>query len=128
MGRGGRILRALFGAAIFWGLIWFMYVGILPSHATTLMARIRVPSAGTFKHLKLSGGESHLVRHDMDLNYVSKRRVPNGPDPIHNRLWNSGSLMLLKFVAREIRGMLELYCIAFSLSINENYLITTSLQ
>ncbi|KAG5226842.1 hypothetical protein OIU78_026024 [Salix suchowensis] len=85
MGRGGRILRALFGAAIFWGLIWFMYVGILPSHATTLMARIRVPSAGTFKHLKLSGGESHLVRHDMDLNYVSKRRVPNGPDPIHNR-------------------------------------------
>uniref|UniRef100_A0A6N2MTG1 Uncharacterized protein n=1 Tax=Salix viminalis TaxID=40686 RepID=A0A6N2MTG1_SALVM len=29
--------------------------------------------------------KSHLVRHDMDLNYVSKRRVPNGPDPIHNR-------------------------------------------
>ncbi|KAJ6370046.1 hypothetical protein OIU76_028336 [Salix suchowensis] len=54
-------------------------------HATTLMASIRVPSAGAFKHLKLSGGESHLVRHDMDLNYVSKRRVPNGPDPIHNR-------------------------------------------
>uniref|UniRef100_A0A6N2N8A5 Uncharacterized protein n=1 Tax=Salix viminalis TaxID=40686 RepID=A0A6N2N8A5_SALVM len=82
---GGRILRALFGAAIFWGVIRFMYVGILPSHATTLMASIRVPSAGAFKHLKLSGGESHLVRHDMDLNYVSKRRVPNGPDPIHNR-------------------------------------------
>uniref|UniRef100_A0A6N2LPE7 Uncharacterized protein n=1 Tax=Salix viminalis TaxID=40686 RepID=A0A6N2LPE7_SALVM len=86
MGRGGRILRALFGAAIFWGVIRFMYVGILPSHATTLMASIRVPSAGAFKHLKLSGGESHLVRHDMDLNYVSKRRVPNGPDPIHNRV------------------------------------------
>ncbi|KAG5226845.1 clavata3/esr-related family protein [Salix suchowensis] len=85
MGRGGRILRAQFGAAKFWGVIRFMYVGILPSHATTLMASIRVPSAGAFKHLKLSGGESHLVRHDMDLNYVSKRRVPNGPDPIHNR-------------------------------------------
>ncbi|KAF9663614.1 hypothetical protein SADUNF_Sadunf17G0069700 [Salix dunnii] len=86
MGRGGRILRALFGAVIFWGVIWFMYVGILPNHATTLMASIRVPSAGTFKHLKLSGGESHLIRHDMDLNYVSKRRVPNGPDPIHNSM------------------------------------------
>ncbi|KAJ6421746.1 hypothetical protein OIU84_029019 [Salix udensis] len=73
------------GAVGFWGVIRFMYVGILPSHATTLMASIRVPSAGAFKHLKLSGGESHLVRHDMDLNYVSKRRVPNGPDPIHNR-------------------------------------------
>ncbi|KAJ6421744.1 hypothetical protein OIU84_029017 [Salix udensis] len=38
---------------------------------------------------KLSGGESHLVGHDMDLNYVSKRRVPNGPDPIHNKVHTS---------------------------------------
>ncbi|KAJ6866686.1 CLAVATA3/ESR (CLE)-related protein 25 [Populus alba x Populus x berolinensis] len=85
MGRGGRILRALLGAVLFWGVIWFLYVGILPNHATTLMPRIGVPAAGTFQHLKLSGRESHLIRHDMDPNYVSKRRVPNGPDPIHNR-------------------------------------------
>ncbi|KAL3567861.1 hypothetical protein D5086_030512 [Populus alba] len=86
MGRGGRILRALLGAVLFWGVIWFLYVGILPNHATTLMPRIGVPAAGTFQHLKLSGRESHLIRHDMDPNYVSKRRVPNGPDPIHNSM------------------------------------------
>jgi hypothetical protein len=98
MGRGGRILRALLGAVIFWGVIWFLYVGILPNHATTLMARIRVPAAGTFQHLKLSGRESHLIRHDMDLNYVSKRRVPNGPDPIHNRCILLYSMFLEKFL------------------------------
>ncbi|CAK7338610.1 unnamed protein product [Dovyalis caffra] len=85
MGRGSRSLRAIFGAVIFWGVIWFLYVGILANRATTLMARIRVSSAGTLKHLKLSGRESHVIHHDLDLNYVSKRRVPNGPDPIHNR-------------------------------------------
>ncbi|KAK6913182.1 hypothetical protein RJ641_022783 [Dillenia turbinata] len=35
---------------------------------------------------KLIERETHIARHwDSDFNYVSKRRVPSGPDPIHNR-------------------------------------------
>ncbi|KAK8627334.1 hypothetical protein V6N13_134947 [Hibiscus sabdariffa] len=38
------------------------------------------------QQVKDSGkGKPGLVHHRMDLNYMSKRRVPNGPDPIHNR-------------------------------------------
>ncbi|XP_004297689.1 PREDICTED: CLAVATA3/ESR (CLE)-related protein 25 [Fragaria vesca subsp. vesca] len=35
--------------------------------------------------------DQKLVHPELDLNYMSKRRVPNGPDPIHNRrTGNSG--------------------------------------
>ncbi|KAB2042117.1 hypothetical protein ERO13_D02G167800v2 [Gossypium hirsutum] len=33
----------------------------------------------------LGKGKSTLVHQRLDLNYISRRRVPNGPDPIHNR-------------------------------------------
>ncbi|KAI9111921.1 hypothetical protein K1719_017611 [Acacia pycnantha] len=33
----------------------------------------------------------HVNQQELDFNYMSKRRVPNGPDPIHNRrAGNSG--------------------------------------
>ncbi|GMI70726.1 CLAVATA3/ESR-RELATED 26 [Hibiscus trionum] len=36
-------------------------------------------------------GKSGVAHPKQDLNYMSKRRVPNGPDPIHNRrAGNSG--------------------------------------
>lgn len=85
MGVGRRVLRAFFGVVIFWGVIWFLYVGILANQATTRKSRITVPSTRTFKHLNLIGRNSHPIHQDSDLNYVSKRKVPNGPDPIHNR-------------------------------------------
>ncbi|KAJ9683531.1 hypothetical protein PVL29_019208 [Vitis rotundifolia] len=78
-----RVLRILFGALVFWGLIWFSYVGVIANQATKPV--ITISSTGNFKHMKLIGRERHAVHQDWDLNYVSKRRVPNGPDPIHNR-------------------------------------------
>ncbi|KAH6763172.1 hypothetical protein C2S52_020605 [Perilla frutescens var. hirtella] len=53
------------------------------------MARFLIATtaaAGNTKHHELGrnmGREKHLSK--FDLNYVSKRRIPNGPDPIHNR-------------------------------------------
>ncbi|KAK8477307.1 hypothetical protein V6N13_090354 [Hibiscus sabdariffa] len=39
----------------------------------------------------LGKGKSGVELPKQDLNYMSKRRVPNGPDPIHNRrAGNSG--------------------------------------
>ncbi|KAJ0433024.1 hypothetical protein HanPSC8_Chr17g0766081 [Helianthus annuus] len=50
--------------------------------ATTIQARLAVPSTASFGGFKSRG----KTRQDGSvLNYVSKRRVPNGPDPIHNR-------------------------------------------
>jgi len=82
MGGRGRVLRASLGAVLFMGFIWFLFVGVLANHAmktTTITAK-------SSELLKLIGTERHhSVRLDCDPYYVSKRRVPNGPDPIHNR-------------------------------------------
>ncbi|XP_065879108.1 CLAVATA3/ESR (CLE)-related protein 25 [Euphorbia lathyris] len=87
MGRGGsRVLRALFGAFLFVGAIWFLSVEISAHHATTMTARTRVVSKGKYEHWEVIGrGRRHHNHHHSDLNFVIKRRVPNGPDPIHNR-------------------------------------------
>lgn len=84
MGGSGRVLKALFGFLLLVGFIWFLFVGILANRATKTTT-IRISSSEIFKHSKLIGGQRLAVHQDLDLNYVSKRRVPNGPDPIHNR-------------------------------------------
>ncbi|EEF44973.1 CLE25, putative [Ricinus communis] len=85
MGSGGRVLRALFGAVVFMGVICFLSVGILANRVTKLTARSTVLSTGSFEHWRMIGRGRHHIHQNLDLNYVSKRRVPNGPDPIHNR-------------------------------------------
>ncbi|CAJ1931623.1 unnamed protein product [Sphenostylis stenocarpa] len=43
------------------------------------------------KHGRVVGRDMPVNRAELDFNYMSKRRVPNGPDPIHNRrAGNSG--------------------------------------
>ncbi|OMO52775.1 CLAVATA3/ESR (CLE)-related protein 25-like protein [Corchorus olitorius] len=42
---------------------------------------IMVPSTKDFKHWEFVAQDTN----NFHLNHVSKRRVPNGPDPIHNR-------------------------------------------
>jgi len=37
------------------------------------------------KHGRVVGRDMPVDRAELDFNYMSKRRVPNGPDPIHNR-------------------------------------------
>lgn len=44
------------------------------------------------RYLKIIGKERHL-----DLVTVSKRRVPNGPDPIHNRYMYTQYMRFLEF-------------------------------
>ncbi|CAK9162854.1 unnamed protein product [Ilex paraguariensis] len=85
---GGRrtISKASLVAILFVGFIWFLFVGILGKQVTkTSSNSIAVSSKGNFKLLKLIGTERLSVHQKFDLNYVSKRRVPNGPDPLHNR-------------------------------------------
>ncbi|KAL5740129.1 hypothetical protein ACOSP7_029016 [Xanthoceras sorbifolium] len=86
MGSNGLVLRVLFGAVVIFGVIWVLFVGILANHATeTTTTMVTVPLTENFKHWKPIAREKYHTHRDTDLNYVSKRRVPNGPDPIHNR-------------------------------------------
>ncbi|KAL1539392.1 hypothetical protein AAHA92_28016 [Salvia divinorum] len=48
-----------------------------------------IAAAGNLKHHELGRniGREKQIWHSskFDLNYVTKRKIPNGPDPIHNR-------------------------------------------
>ncbi|KAF7130816.1 hypothetical protein RHSIM_Rhsim10G0029300 [Rhododendron simsii] len=89
MGGRGRVLRASLGAVLFMAFIWFLFVGVL-AHRVIKKTTITTKSS---ELLKLIGTERHGVKFDCDPYNVSKRRVPNGPNPIHNR-----KIMSSKFV------------------------------
>ncbi|KAE8688290.1 serine/threonine-protein phosphatase PP2A catalytic subunit-like [Hibiscus syriacus] len=89
--------KALFGALVVLG---FILVGTLQSEGnetTTKTTTLKIadeddeswPWKGKAMEEQVKGlgkGKlSSLVHPRMDLNYMSKRRVPKGPDPIHNR-------------------------------------------
>ncbi|RDX98394.1 CLAVATA3/ESR (CLE)-related protein 25, partial [Mucuna pruriens] len=77
-----RFFRAL--AVV--GLVCLLVLGSLGSGEGT-----RQWSAERVKHERVVGGDKLVNREELDFNYMSKRRVPNGPDPIHNRrAGNSG--------------------------------------
>ncbi|KAK7266253.1 hypothetical protein RIF29_18895 [Crotalaria pallida] len=80
--------RLLLGALVSVGIIWFMFLSIISvnSHQTKRTV-VLVPSLSVLsKHLKLVGMQrQHSLHSNSGMIFVSKRRVPNGPDPIHNR-------------------------------------------
>ncbi|KAL7608592.1 hypothetical protein Lser_V15G13085 [Lactuca serriola] len=67
--------RVVFRAVLLVGFCWFLLFVVLKTDQLPFN-----PSFGGFK-------SSYKARRDQEegLVYVSKRRVPNGPDPIHNR-------------------------------------------
>lgn len=74
------LFKVMFGTLALVGFIFLLLVGNQESGRTTFSTQ----SGGNFKQVDM--GREKLVDHpELDLNYMSKRRVPNGPDPIHNR-------------------------------------------
>lgn len=92
MGSRGRFLKALFGILTLVGFVYLLLVGMLETGESQTKTMNLSGSAASFKHMKLVFGDGEKVGTNSDLiNYMSKRRVPNGPDPIHNRrAGNSG--------------------------------------
>lgn len=85
---GGGFLRALFWVVAIVLYIVFMFVAILGSGSTTLTAArtsTATTTKGSFKYLEVMERDVPSFHQDLDPNNMSKRRVPNGPDPIHNR-------------------------------------------
>ncbi|KAJ4974105.1 hypothetical protein NE237_007279 [Protea cynaroides] len=87
MGHHGGSLRVFFKSLVLVGLIWFLLAEIQLSEGfKTTKTTTATSPAGSFKQMELMiGTDSPIVPPDLDINYMSKRRVPNGPDPIHNR-------------------------------------------
>ncbi|XP_042497486.1 CLAVATA3/ESR (CLE)-related protein 25-like [Macadamia integrifolia] len=86
MGRRGGSLRVFLRSLAFVSFIGFLLVEIQASEGSKTTTTTTVTSpAGNFKQLEVIGTDSQVVHPDLDINYMSKRRVPNGPDPIHNR-------------------------------------------
>lgn len=89
MGRGS--MKAWFVSIALVVLLRFLFVEILVNGGTTSA----VPAAATtstsirsnFNHFKATRRDGPILHPELDPNYMSKRRVPNGPDPIHNRYY-----------------------------------------
>lgn len=64
-----------------------------PVAGTTTTANVETKSGGIFDSGDAGGGRGKVVHPEWHLNYMSKRRVPNGPDPIHNRYCLLSSLV-----------------------------------
>ena len=84
--------KTLFGTLLVLGFILVMFLQSEGNKTkTTLTTDDDQSSSSSGKLLqedqvKVLGREkSTVVRPQLDLNYMSKRGVPNGPDPIHNR-------------------------------------------
>lgn len=78
MGSGGVscFLKCFLRTLAVVGFICLLLVGTLETQGGT--------STAASKHTD-AVGRGKLVHPDLNFNYMSKRRVPNGPDPIHNR-------------------------------------------
>jgi hypothetical protein len=84
--RSSLHFKVLFGALALVGVVFLFLVDnqesgrgkMAPTSTTT-------HSVGNFKHADVMGREKLVDHPELDFNYISKRKVPNGPDPIHNR-------------------------------------------
>ncbi|XP_039062063.1 uncharacterized protein LOC120206497 [Hibiscus syriacus] len=81
--------KALFGTLMILGVI---FVGTLQSDQGNKTTLRNVDESWSWKgklqlqrEEEVGKGKSSVVHQRMDLNYMSKRRVPKGHDPIHNR-------------------------------------------
>ncbi|XP_019421460.1 PREDICTED: CLAVATA3/ESR (CLE)-related protein 25-like isoform X1 [Lupinus angustifolius] len=67
------------------GFVCLLIVGSISRDGTTRLEATKW-SSERLKHGKVIGRDNKPVKNEeLDFNYMSKRRVPNGPDPIHNR-------------------------------------------
>ncbi|KAH0707455.1 hypothetical protein KY289_012531 [Solanum tuberosum] len=106
-------MKAFLGALVLLSLLWLILYGILVNHetkkitATTIdrldfwkitqterkagkrtRAATKNVSARAIKHVdvwKIIEAEKQYLQRNPNFNYVSKRRVPTGPNAIHNR-------------------------------------------
>ncbi|CAI9092785.1 OLC1v1028118C1 [Oldenlandia corymbosa var. corymbosa] len=85
--RTWRWSKAVFRVTLVLGLLWLFCVGVLQNEAAAKLNAPADEGGSSRKHMMKMVEKRHLMNahRDVQVNFVSKRRVPNGPDPIHNR-------------------------------------------
>ena len=89
-GDGGGVMRVSKATCVAFVLVisvWFLLMGIVTSGEIKTHTATASTSLGNHKHAVLLGKKRHYVPVKLDPINGSKRRVPNGPDPIHNRYY-----------------------------------------
>lgn len=89
MGSVSKFLKVLFRVVILLGVVQLVMVNASENGGRKMKSELN-----SINHMKMIRIEKHMVLAKLDLNYTNKRRVPNGPDPIHNRCPLSLSLSL----------------------------------
>ncbi|KAK9682465.1 hypothetical protein RND81_10G075700 [Saponaria officinalis] len=82
-GRGCRRISKIFVGILLVIFVWLMFIGTLDSRNSDGLATST--SSQNLKHVVVVEITKHYVPANADPVYTSKRRVPSGPDPIHNR-------------------------------------------
>lgn len=82
---GRRFFKAVFVALVLCTFMSKLFIDNLTSTETKGGAAAAITSVGSLRQVMLIGRKKHSVPGNSDLIAASKRRVPNGPDPIHNR-------------------------------------------
>ncbi|XP_038891924.1 uncharacterized protein LOC120081268 [Benincasa hispida] len=78
-------LKVLLGAVVVGLFVWLLIVGSLPPGRTTSRrpaAESEVEGSHVMKQAEELANNNHPK---LDPNFMSKVKVPKGPDPIHNR-------------------------------------------
>nr|XP_009757043.1 PREDICTED: CLAVATA3/ESR (CLE)-related protein 25-like [Nicotiana sylvestris] len=68
-----KFSKGFLGFLVLLGFVWLLLVGVYENEGIMK------------KNTKLMKTQKRSFHSKIDLNFVSRRRVPNGPDPIHNR-------------------------------------------
>lgn len=92
MGSNLRIRKVSFyGSLLLVGVVGLLVVGALNMEETMTKAHHHhhQRSRESMRHMSMQKDDDDEKKlasvHNTDLNFMSKRKVPNGPDPIHNR-------------------------------------------
>lgn len=82
---GRRFFKAVFVALVLCIFMSQLFIDNLTSTETKGGTAAAITSVGSLRQVMFIGRKKHSVSGNSDLIAASKRRVPNGPDPIHNR-------------------------------------------
>lgn len=77
-------LKVLLGALVVGLFVWLLIVGSPPPGRTTSWPEAKSEVEGS-RVMKQAKELTNINHPKLDPNFMSKVRVPKGPDPIHNR-------------------------------------------